>query len=316
LRPYITRKGVVKGGDEMAESQHPKGAAHGPIDNPGMRGLVMERTHDRLSPERLRRHLTTQTVGHHVFVFNSVDSTNSALARLADRGATEGTVVLAEAQTAGRGRHGSEWFSPAGENLYASVLFHPQIAPRELPLFASIASLALAEAVWLEGAPARIKWPNDVVVHGRKLAGVLVEAPVISGRVVYVILGIGVNLNVPATQLATALGDNAEGALSLHEVLGRDVDRNVFAASLLSRLEKWHQTFSTRGPDAVRAAWLARDALCGRRIEVRTGDTSCEGWYRGVGTDGSLVLETDDGRTRHIFTGAIRALDNNPGEDG
>ena len=139
----------------MAESQHPKGAAYGPIDNPGMRGLVMERTHDRLSPERLRRHLTTQTVGHHVFVFNSVDSTNSALARLADRGATEGTVVLAETQTAGRGRHGSEWFSPAGENLYASVLFHPRIAPRELPLFASIASLALAEAVWLEGAPAR-----------------------------------------------------------------------------------------------------------------------------------------------------------------
>ena len=90
----------------------------------------------------------------------------------------------------------------------------------------------------------------------------------ISGRLVYVILGIGVNLNVPAAELATALGDNAEGAVSLHEVLGRDVDRNVFAASLLSRLEKWHQTFSTRGPDAVRAAWLARDALCGRRIEV------------------------------------------------
>jgi BirA family transcriptional regulator, biotin operon repressor / biotin---[acetyl-CoA-carboxylase] ligase len=275
----------------------------------------MERTHDRLNLGRLRRHLATRTVGNHVFVFKSVDSTNSALARLADRGATEGTVVLAEAQTAGRGRHGSEWFSPEGENLYASVLFHPQIAPRQLPLFASIASLALAEAVWLEGAPARIKWPNDVVVHGRKVGGVLVEAPVISGRVVYVILGIGVNLNVHAAELATALGDNAEGALSLHEVLGRDVDRNVFAGSLLSRLEKWHHTFSTRGPDAVRTAWLARDALCGRRLEVRTEDTSCEGWYRGVGGDGSLILEGDDGRTRHIFAGAIRTLDNNPRGD-
>jgi BirA family biotin operon repressor/biotin-[acetyl-CoA-carboxylase] ligase len=275
----------------------------------------MERAGDRLSLERLRRHLTTEVVGHHVYIFASVDSTNRALARLADRGATEGTVVLAEAQTAGRGRHGSEWFSPEGANLYASVLFHPRIAPRELPLFAPIASLALAETVWLEGAPARIKWPNDVVVRGRKLGGVLVEAPVISGRLAYVILGIGVNLNVHAAELTTALGDNAEGAVSLHEVLGREVDRNVFAAALLSRLEKWHHTFSTRGPDAVRAAWLARDALRGRRLEARTEGAVCEGWCRGIDSDGSLILEDDAGQSRHIFAGAVRVLDHQPGED-
>jgi BirA family biotin operon repressor/biotin-[acetyl-CoA-carboxylase] ligase len=275
----------------------------------------MERTCDRLSLERLRRHLTTEVVGHHVYIFNSVDSTNRALARLADRGATEGTVVLAEAQTAGRGRHGSEWFSPEGANLYASVLFHPRIAPRELPLFAPIASLALAETVWLEGAPARIKWPNDVVVRGRKLGGVLVEAPVISGRLAYVILGIGVNLNVHAAELTTALGDNAEGAVSLHEVLGREVDRNVFAAALLSRLEKWHHTFLTRGPEAVRAAWLARDALRGRRLEARTEGAVCEGWCRGIDSDGSLILEDDAGQSRHIFAGAVRVLDNQPGKD-
>src|SRR6185503_16848335 len=176
--------------------------------------VVMERTCDRLSLEQLRRHLDTEVVGHHVYVFNSVDSTNRVLARLADRGATEGTVVLAEAQTAGRGRHGSAWFSPEAANIYVSVLFHPRIAPRELPMFAPIASLALAEAVWLEGAPTRIKWPNDVVVGDRKLGGVLVEAPVISGRLAYVILGIGVNLNVQGSELTTALGENAEGAVA------------------------------------------------------------------------------------------------------
>jgi BirA family biotin operon repressor/biotin-[acetyl-CoA-carboxylase] ligase len=275
----------------------------------------MERAFDRLSLERLRLHLTTEVVGHHVYIFNSVDSTNRALARLADRGVAEGTVVLAEAQTAGRGRHGSEWFSPEGTNLYASVLFHPRIAPSELPLFAPIASLALAEAVWLEGALARIKWPNDVVVRGRKLGGVLVEAPVISGRLAYVILGIGVNLNVHAAELTTALGGNAEGAVSLHEVLGREVDRNVFAAALLSRLEKWHHTFLTRGPDAVRAAWLARDALHGRRLEARTEGAICVGWSRGIDSDGSLILEDDAGQSRHIFAGAVRVLDNKPGED-
>jgi BirA family biotin operon repressor/biotin-[acetyl-CoA-carboxylase] ligase len=275
----------------------------------------MERTCDRLSLERLRRHLTTEVVGHHVYIFNSVDSTNRVLARLAERGASEGTVVLAEAQTAGRGRHGSEWFSPEGANLYVSVLFHPRIAPRELPRFAPIASLALAEAVWLEGAPARIKWPNDVVVRGRKLGGVLVGAPTISGRLAYVILGIGVNLNVQPAELTTALGGNAEGAVSLHEVLGREVDRNVFAAALLNRLEKWHHTFLTRGPDAVRAAWLARDALHGRRLEARTEGAICVGWSRGIDSDGSLILEDDAGQSRHIFAGAVRVLDNKPGED-
>jgi BirA family biotin operon repressor/biotin-[acetyl-CoA-carboxylase] ligase len=184
-----------------------------------------------------------------------------------------------------------------------------------LPLFAPIASLALAEAVWLEGAPARIKWPNDVVVGGRKLGGVLVEAPVISGRLAYVILGIGVNLNVHGSELTTALGENAEGAVALHEILGRQLDRNAFAASLLTRLEKWHHTFLTRGPDAVRAAWLARDALLGRRLQARTEGAVCEGWCRGIDSDGSLLLEGADGQTHHIFAGAIRALDSRPGED-
>jgi BirA family biotin operon repressor/biotin-[acetyl-CoA-carboxylase] ligase len=275
----------------------------------------MERTCDRLSLERLRRHLTTEVVGHHVYIFNSVDSTNRVLARLADRGAAEGTVVLAEAQTAGRGRHGSQWFSPEGANLYASVLFHPRIAPRELPMFAPIASLALAEAVWLEGAPALIKWPNDVVVRGRKLGGVLVQAPVISGRHAYVILGIGVNLNVQPAELAAGLGATAEGAVSLQEILGREVERNAFAATLLNRLEKWHHTFLTWGPAAVRAAWQARDALHGRRLEARTDGEGCEGWCRGIDADGSLIVENDAGHSRHIVAAAVRVLDRGAQED-
>jgi BirA family biotin operon repressor/biotin-[acetyl-CoA-carboxylase] ligase len=271
--------------------------------------MVMDPTSDRLSLERLRRHLTTEVVGHHVYIFATVDSTNHVLAELADRGAAEGTVVLAEAQTAGRGRHGTPWFSPDGSNLYVSVLFRPRLAPRELPLFVPIASLALAETVWLEGAPARIKWPNDVVVGTRKLGGVLVEAPVIGDRVQHVILGIGINLNVHPAELAAALGSPAEGAVTLREAVGRDVDRNVFAAALLGRLEKWHQTFVTRGPDAVRLAWQARDVLRGHRLEARAGDAVCEGRCRGIDADGRLVIEDDAGQARVIIAGAIRVLD-------
>jgi BirA family transcriptional regulator, biotin operon repressor / biotin---[acetyl-CoA-carboxylase] ligase len=268
---------------------------------------------DHLSAELVRRHLTTEVVGHHVYILDVVDSTNRVLARLAERGAAEGTVVLAEAQTAGRGRHGSPWFSPEGANLYASVLFRPRIALRELPLFAPIASLALAEAVWMEGVPARIKWPNDVVVRRRKLGGVLVEALLAGDQLAGVILGIGVNLNVEQAALQTALGDAAEAAISLHEVMGRVVDRNVFTASLLNRLEKWQRTFVTRGPAAVLSAWQGRDALRGRRLEVRTKDAVCEGWGRGIDTDGSLIVGDDRGEVRHILAGAVRILD--PEED-
>lgn len=273
----------------------------------------MERTCDRLSLEPLRRHLATEVVGHHVYLFDSVDSTNHVLAALADRGAAEGTVVLAEAQTAGRGRHGTPWFSPEGANLYASVLFRPRLAARELPLFAPIASLALAETVWLEGAPARIKWPNDVVVHDRKLGGVLVEAPVVGKRVLYVILGIGVNLNVHSAELTAALGpDAAEAAVSLREALGHDLDRNVFAAALLGRLEKWHHTFVNRGPDAVRVAWQARDALRGRRLEARVEGKVCVGRGVGIDADGSLLVLDDAGQARHVVAGAVRVLDAAP----
>jgi BirA family transcriptional regulator, biotin operon repressor / biotin---[acetyl-CoA-carboxylase] ligase len=269
----------------------------------------MERAGDRLTQLALRRHLTTDVVGHHVYIFGTVDSTNRTLARLADRGAAEGTVVLAEAQRAGRGRHGSAWFSPEAANLYVSVLFHPRIPPRELPLFAPIASLALAEAAWLQGVPARIKWPNDVVVDNRKLGGVLVEAPVISDRLAYVILGIGVNLNVERHELAAGLGRLAEQAVSLQEIVGHDVDRNAFAAELLNRLEKWHHTFLERGPAAVLAAWQARDVLKGRRLEARTASEVWEGRCHGIQADGSLSVEDDAGQIRHLVAGAVRVVE-------
>ena len=269
----------------------------------------MTRMCDRLTLRELRRHLTTDVVGHHVYVFGTVTSTNRVLAKLADQGAAEGTVVLAEAQTAGRGRHGSDWFSPEAANLYVSVLFRPQIAPHDLPQFAPIASLALAETAWLESVLALIKWPNDVLVCGRKLGGVLVEAPIVGDRVAYVILGIGVNLNVERAELAAGLGPVAKGAVSLQEIVGHEVDRNLFTADLLNRLEKWQQTFLTRGPSAVLAAWQARDALKGRRVEATTAGGVYQGSCRGIQPNGSLMVEDDQGHAHSIVAGAVRVLE-------
>ena len=222
--------------------------------------------HDHLSIPRLRRHLDTEVVGHHIYLLGTVDSTNTVLRRLADAGAGEGTVVLAEAQSAGRARPGARWFSPDCANLYVSVLFRPALAARDVALFAPIASLAMAETVEAEDLSAEIRWPNDVVVDGRKVAGTLVECATRDDHVNYVILGIGANLNVSRAELDAALGAEAVNAASVSELVGAPVDRNAFTARFLMLLEKWQRIFTIEGPEVVLAAWRARGALRDRPL--------------------------------------------------
>jgi BirA family biotin operon repressor/biotin-[acetyl-CoA-carboxylase] ligase len=269
---------------------------------------MMRAACDVLSPALMRPHLTAEVVGRHIYLFGTVDSTNTALRRLAAHGAADGTAVFAEEQTAGRGRSGVRWFSPAGVNLYVSVLFRPDLTPRDMARFGAIASLALCEAIDAEGAEAGIKWPNDVVVDGRKVGGALVEYTTVGGRVSSVILGIGVNLNVTRAELTTALGADAEAATSVSEVVGTEVDRNRFAARLLDRLEAWQGIFLAKGPAAVTAAWQARDALRGRALEIRTGTAAWQGRGRGIDSDGCLVVDDAQGCTRRVTSGAIRLL--------
>jgi BirA family transcriptional regulator, biotin operon repressor / biotin---[acetyl-CoA-carboxylase] ligase len=258
--------------------------------------------------EQIRRTLATERVGFQTYLFGEVGSTNTVLRRLAETGAPDGTVVLAEMQTMGRGRLGKPWFSPPGLNLYASVLFRPMIPPTMVPVFAFIASLALTDAIWAERVPASIKWPNDVLVEGRKVAGTLAAYASAGDVVEYVILGIGVNLNVDRATLVTALGPVSALATSLREAAGRRIDRNAFAAAFLNMLEKWDNEYRTRGGDVVLAAWRDRDALAGHLVEIRGGDP-CRGRAIGVNRDGRLVVEEPTGARREILTGEIVIVD-------
>jgi BirA family transcriptional regulator, biotin operon repressor / biotin---[acetyl-CoA-carboxylase] ligase len=214
--------------------------------------MVMNASCDHLSLDQLRRHLTTEVVGQHIYLFGSVDSTNAVLRGLAERGAGEGTVVFAEAQTAGRGRQGAPSSSPEGLNLYASVLFRPRIPAGDAALFTRIASLALSEAIEAEGVAATMKGPNDVVVDGRTVGSTLIEYATVGAFVSHVILGIGVNLGV----------------------LHREVDCNAFVARLLNLLEKWNGIFIDQGRETV----LAASAVRGETLELkRTEDHADRG---------------------------------------
>jgi BirA family biotin operon repressor/biotin-[acetyl-CoA-carboxylase] ligase len=262
-----------------------------------------------LDIETIRKHLADQVVAKHLHLFSIVASTNSFLRDLAAKGAPEWTTVIADAQTAGRGRLGKPWLSPPDVNLYVSVLFRPSIAPREATGFAFVGPLALADAIEAEGLDATIKWPNDVLVGGKKVGGILAECATIENRIDYVLIGFGVNLNVTHGALREGLGNSGHAASSLSECLGREIDRNAFAAALLNQLAAWVAVYRERGPAPLIAAWRDRDILTGRRVQIRDEGPSYMGRVVGVDAEGHLLLRDSLGKPRRVLAGEIRTAD-------
>src|SRR5262249_44458087 len=207
-------------------------------------GYVLAGAPDRIGPAELAPHLTGTWRTVHWFA--EVDSTMRVARDLARGGATEGTVVIAEAQTAGRGRLGRQWHSPAGTNLYCSIILRPPVAPPAVPQLALVAGVAAADAIAAStGERPAIKWPNDVLLRGRKVVGILTEMDAEVERVGHVVAGIGVNLNAPAASFPRALRAKAGSLLSL---TGRRVDRAAFAARLLAAFEGCYARLLAAGP--------------------------------------------------------------------
>lgn len=265
---------------------------------------------DGLDVGAIRRRFAGEIIGTHVYVFGDVASTNAVLRDFADAGAQEGTVVISESQRAGRGRPDVPWFSPPGVNLYMSVLLRPAIAAADVPIFSFVASLALTNAIWALDVPARVKWPNDVVIGNRKVAGARLDVGITGDLVTYVVLGVGINVNMLRGQLEAGLGAAAAAdATSLREALGRPIDRNAFAASVLTQLEKWLSLYRNAGPDAIVTAWRRRDALAGHRVAVQAADGTFTGRVAGIDARGFLVVDDDTGARHTVAAAAIRLLD-------
>lgn len=264
---------------------------------------------DGISVDAIRHRLASNTMWQHLHAFAAVPSTNITLDGLARSGAPSGTVVLAEEQTQGRMRHGRSWYSPSGVNVHVSTLHRERLSPSELPVFSLIASLAVSDAVKQLGASPAIKWPNDVLVDGRKIAGALLECAMSGSVVEFVIIGVGVNVNVDHATLHAALRASGLAAASLSEVLGHPVDRNEFTASYLNYLETWIHRFGALGAAPVLAAWRDRDILTGRRVEVRGSRGSYEGRALGVDDTGRMLVKPLLGPAKAIVDEEIRTAD-------
>jgi BirA family biotin operon repressor/biotin-[acetyl-CoA-carboxylase] ligase len=230
--------------------------------------------------------------GWRLVALQSVGSTNDEAGRLADGGAPEGTVVWAREQQGGRGRRGRAWASPPG-NLYSSTVLRPDCPAARAAELGFVAALAVGDLV-PSGRAVRLKWPNDVLVDGGKIAGILLESAVSqSGQVQHVIAGIGINVSF-APQLpdmrypGAALGGTVETALE------------ALTASLAARLAQWRGD----GFESIRSAWLAQAGPLGATVDVRLGDGLASGRFAGLDRDGALLLDTADG-PRRIVSGEL-----------
>ena len=249
----------------------------------------------------------TRWLAHEIEWFAEIDSTNRhALAR-ASAGAEHGLAVIAEAQSAGRGRLGRAFFSPPRTNLYVSFVLRPRASAAALGTLPLTAGVALAEAVAAElrdAARVELKWPNDVLADGKKVSGILLERGSASADAP-VILGIGVNLNVDP---ASFPDDFRARASSLSALAGRTIDRARFAAALFERLETALETHAAGGFAALRARFDALFRMTGRRVRVSdSAGRVSEGVVLGVGADGSLRLGTYEGEER-LLAGDVTVL--------
>lgn len=261
-----------------------------------------------LDGAEIRARLNTRIVGRALEVHPVIDSTNDRAVALARGGAPEGLVVVAEEQTAGRGRLGRRWHAPPGGALLVSLLFRPPLEPAQAQRVTMVCSLAAVRAVGeVCGLQARIKWPNDVVVADAKLGGLLTELGVSAGALEYVVVGIGLNVNLDVAQLP----DLAAPATSLSAELGRPVSRPDLLVAFLRRVDDLY--LRLRSGWSPREAWRDALATLGREVAVGTPEETVHGVAEDVDDDGALVVRTPGGEARRILAGDVTLRGHHPG---
>ena len=257
---------------------------------------------DLLLPSAIADGLAARRFGCRVYHYHRIGSTNDRARQLAQAGAPEGTVVVAEEQTSGRGRLGRTWLAPPRSCLLVSIVFRPDMpAPQafRLTMLASVAAAVAVERV--AGITPRITWPNDLLVGGKKLAGILSEASAIGKRLQFAVVGIGLNVNFEPDLYP----EIAATATSLRAQTGREVSRVRLLQQLLAEMESRYETLVAGAQDSLFAEWRLRLGTLGQQVTVSEGEHRECGLAADVAADGSLILRRDDGSTRIVAVGDV-----------
>lgn len=277
------------------------------IDARRAQGYCLRSSPDVLLADDIQYGLATKIVGRQIDCVKQLGSTNQSVREAAAAGASEGLVVLADSQSAGRGRLGRNWVSPAGVNIYCSVLLRPQIPPPDASQLTFLTAVATAEILDdVCGLNARVKWPNDVLVNGKKIAGLLNELGAETEQIHYLVLGIGLNVNMAADQFPL---DLRYPATSVMLETGNTQARLPLVRALLLRIDELYHDLLTQGFAPLRRRWEARFDLLDRPVEVDQGQRIVRGLVGGLDADGALRLLLPDGRSERILVGDVRPAD-------
>ncbi|MBA4397197.1 MAG: biotin--[acetyl-CoA-carboxylase] ligase [Syntrophus sp. (in: bacteria)] len=271
------------------------------------KGYRLRGVPDLLLLQEVRDGLTTRAFGQtQALYFLQTDSTNLRAREMAAQGAPEGTLVVAEQQTHGRGRRQRVWFSPPRQGIYASLILRPAIAPTEAPRMTLLAAVAVAETLLaLTPLEAKIKWPNDILVRGRKIAGILTEISTGMDAIDHVVIGLGLNVNIPAIDFPAEICTQATSILA---ETGAPFSRSLLLRRFLEYFEYYYDIFHTKGFDPVLQRWRALTDMLGRRVRVDMIGRQHVGEVADFDQDGALILRDEGGRSIRIFSGDITLL--------
>ena len=265
-------------------------------------GYFLEKVPDVLTPDVLKRRLKGNLFGKRIYHFFKTDSTNRVAFELGHAGEPEGAIVLAEEQSAGRGRAGRTWHSERAAGIYVTLLLRPKLAPVQAPLLTMMAGLSAHAAVEaVTGLPADLKWPNDLMIRGKKAGGILTEMHAEPGMVRFVVVGIGLNVNQERFP-----GELAGLATSLRQETGKTQSRMELLVRLLREFESDYNRFLREGIAGVIQRFAVVSSYAhGKKVRVTSGTESYVGTTAGLGPEGLLQVEREDGRVVTVIAGDV-----------
>jgi BirA family biotin operon repressor/biotin-[acetyl-CoA-carboxylase] ligase len=259
-----------------------------------------------LNEKSLKQALSGKYFGHKLYYFTETGSTNDDAFSSGNEGAPEGTIVIADRQNQGKGRMQRLWHSPSGSNIYTSIILRPQIQLSKSSQIPILAGVAVAETlnsycpdkVWL-------KWPNDVLIDGKKVCGILAQMKISTDEIDFIVMGIGINVNLNHEQFPQDIRDIAT---SLSIETGREVSRLELIISLYENLEKWYKHLLQNGFGPIREKWLKMTPMIGQTVQVIFKDEKIAGKATGLDEDGSLILLTTENKEIKVSAGDATIL--------
>lgn len=267
------------------------------------KGYVLSSSPDSVQPAKVDQYLKTERFGRNIDYHVVCTSTQPIAHQQAQSGAPDGTVILSEEQTAGKGRLARAWTSTQGKGIWMSVVIRPDIPPTKAPQFTLLAAVAVARAIEeVTDVRAEIKWPNDLLINGKKCTGILTELQADIDRVHAIILGIGVNVN---QQLADFPEEIQSIASSIQMITGYHVDRAKLVAQILFHLEVYSDMYVEHGFAPLKILWESYSCTLGKRIKAIMVHQQIEGTALGITDDGVLQVKTDDGKIHGIYSADI-----------